>query len=143
MAVTYINIWKNILTALKSKIRAEMKCSVITTDEDIKGNQFIKIYPIGSNQLEHTAFMETRQYNINCKYFMLKRKSPEFENYVQNQISILEALLHDNITLSLADNSQLRELSSEVMTYMVEVEDYENYHIVEWELSCIHSGNMA
>ena len=51
MAVTYVNIWKNILTALKSKIRAEMKCSVITTDEDIKGNQFIKIYPTSSNQL--------------------------------------------------------------------------------------------
>ena len=28
MAVTYTNNWKNILTALKSKVRAEMKCPV-------------------------------------------------------------------------------------------------------------------
>lgn len=141
MAVTYKNTWKNILTALKSKIRAEMKCPVITDNTDLKSNQFIKLYPIGSDQLEKASFLETRQYNISCQYFMLRRNTPEFENYIQNQISILEALIHDNITLTLADSSLAYNITMGVMTYSAEVEEYDDYHIVEWELSCTHSGN--
>ena len=42
MAVTYTNNWKNILTALKSKIRAEMKCPVYSDwEQEIKSNQFV------------------------------------------------------------------------------------------------------
>ena len=141
MAVTYKNTWKNILTALKSKIRAEMKCPVTTDNTDLKSNQFIKLYPIGSDQLEKASFLETRQYNISCQYFMLRRNTPEFENYVQNQISILEALVHDNITLTLADSSLAYDITMGAMTYNIEVEEYDDYHIVEWDLSCTHSGN--
>ena len=141
MAVTYKNTWKNILVALKSKIRAEMKCPVTTDNTDLKSNQFIRLYPIGSDQLEKASFLETRQYNISCQYFMLRRNTPEFENYVQNQISILEALVHDNITLTLADSSLAYDVTMGAMTYDAEVEEYDDYHIVEWDLSCTHSGN--
>ena len=141
MAVTYKNTWKNILTALKSKIRAEMKCPVTTDNTDLKSNQFIKLYTIGSDQLEKASFLETRQYNISCQYFMLRRNTPEFENYIQNQISILEALIHDNITLTLADSSLAYDITMGAMTYNIEVEEYDDYHIVEWDLSCTHSGN--
>jgi len=141
MAVTYSNVWKSILVALKSKIRAEMKCPVTTDNTDLKSNQFIRLYPIGSDQLEKASFLETRQYNISCQYFMLRRNTPEFENYVQNQISILEALVHDNITLTLADSSLAYDVTMGAMTYDAEVEEYDDYHIVEWDLSCTHSGN--
>ena len=141
MAVTYTNTWKNILVALKSKIRAEMKCPVTTDNTDLKSNQFIKLYSIGSDQLEKASFLETRQYNISCQYFMLRRNTPEFENYIQNQISILEALIHDNITLTLADSSLAYDITMGAMTYNIEVEEYDDYHIVEWDLSCTHSGN--
>lgn len=141
MAVTYKNTWKNILVALNSKIRAEMKCPVTTDNTDLKSNQFIRLYPIGSDQLEKASFLETRQYNISCQYFMLRRNTPEFENYVQNQISILEALVHDNITLTLADSSLAYDVTMGAMTYDAEVEEYDDYHIVEWDLSCTHSGN--
>ena len=43
MAVTYTNNWKNILTALKSNIRAEMKCPVFSNwEETSKSNQFVR-----------------------------------------------------------------------------------------------------
>ena len=46
MAVTYKNVWKNVLVALKSKIRAEMKCPVFSNwDETNKSNQFIRLVP--------------------------------------------------------------------------------------------------
>ena len=120
-----------------------MKCPVITDNTDLKSNQFIKLYPTGSDQLEKASFLETRQYNISCQYFMLRRNTPEFENYVQNQISILEALVHDNITLTLADSSLAYDVTMGTMTYDTDVEEYEDYHIVEWDLSCTHSGNAA
>ena len=72
MAVTYTNTWKNILLALKNKITTEMNCPVMSGfNENKKSNQFIFITPIGSEQLEKTAHMETRQYNINCQYFFM------------------------------------------------------------------------
>ena len=51
MAVTYKNNWKNIITALMSKIKAEMKCPVFSNfDEVNKSNQFIRLMPTGSTQ---------------------------------------------------------------------------------------------
>jgi hypothetical protein len=29
------------------------------------------------------------------------------------------------------------------MTFDVDVDDYEDFFVVEWELNCIHFGNMA
>ena len=70
MAVTYKNVWKNILTALKSKIRAEMKCPVISVfDETMKTNQFIRLVPQGSNQGDVTKFSEHRTFNVEIEYF--------------------------------------------------------------------------
>ena len=45
MAVTYKNNWKNILTALSSKIMTEMKCPVYSDFYDVtKSNHFIKFF---------------------------------------------------------------------------------------------------
>ena len=68
MAVTYTNNWKNILTAVKSKIRAEMKCPVYSGwDEQNKSNQFIRIIPVGSSQLEKATLWksENLKWNVN------------------------------------------------------------------------------
>ena len=68
MAVTYTNNWKNILTALMSKIRAEMKCPVYSDwDSEIKGNQLIRVIPICSAQGDVTKFSEQRNFNIEFK----------------------------------------------------------------------------
>ena len=67
MSVTYTNNWKNILTALMSKVRAEMKCPVYSNwEQELKGNQFIRIIPVGSSQLEKATFMEVREFEMEC-----------------------------------------------------------------------------
>ena len=92
MAVTYTNNWKNILTALKSKIRAEIKCPVYSNwNNEVKANQFISIMPVSSNQGDVTKSSEHRTYNMELKYYFMERKDSQFQNYVLNQISILEA----------------------------------------------------
>ena len=79
MAVTYTNNCKNILTALKSKIRAEMKCPVYSDwFDESKANQFIRIIPVGSSQREKATFMEQREYEMNCQYYFINRKDNNF-----------------------------------------------------------------
>jgi len=146
MSVTYINNWKNILTALMSKVRAEMKCPVYSDwDKDIKGNQFIKILPVGSIQGDVTKFSEHRTFNMEVKYYFLNRKDSQFQNYVLNQVSILEALVHDNPTLSLADSTTAYNIMVGDLELNIEEEEeqYEDYFIAGWDLSCEHLSNLG
>ena len=145
MAVTYTNNWANILKALMSKIRVEMKCPVYSDwDKDIKGNQFIKILPVGSVQGDVTKFSEHRTFNMEVKYYFLNRKDSQFQNYVLNQVSILEALVHDNPTLSLADSTTAYNIMSGDLELNIEEEEqYEDYFIAGWDLSCEHLSNLG
>ena len=145
MAVTYKNVWKNVLTALKSKISAEMKCPVFSNfDETMKTNQFIRLVPKGSNQGDVTKFSEHRTFNIGIEYFFLNRKGQDFQNYVLNQVSILEALVHDNPTASLADSTTAYNLMIGDLELGADPPDeYEDYFIAEWDFSCEHLSNLG
>ena len=145
MAVTYKNNWKNLLTALMSKIRAEMKCPVFSGfDEENKSNQFIKLIPNGSEQGDVTKFSEHRTFNIDIHYYILRQNNSQFQNYVLNQASILEALVHDNPTLSLADSTTAYNLMIGDLELDVEPEDeFEDYFIAGWGFSCEHLSNLG
>ena len=145
MSVTYTNNWANILKALMSKIRVEMKCPVYSDwEKDIKGNQFIKILPVGSVQGDVTKSSEHRTFNMEVKYYFLNRKDSQFQNYVLNQVSILEALVHDNPTLSLADSTTAYNIMvGDLELNIEEEEQYEDYFIAGWDLSCEHLSNLG
>jgi len=145
MAVTYKNTWKNILVALKSKIRAEMKCPVISNfDETNKSNHFIRLIPIGSEQGDVTKHSEHRIFNIDIIYYLINRNNTQFQDYVFNQASILEALIHDNPTLSLADSTVAYNLRSGNNELDIEVdEEYEDYYAMSWNFSCEHLNNLG
>ena len=145
MAVTYKNNWKNIITALMSKIKAEMKCPVFSNfDEVNKSNQFIRLMPTGSVQGDVTAFSEHRTFNINIQYFMIRQNNLQFQNYVLNQVSILEALVHDNPTISLADSTTAYNMMIGDLDLEVEPgEGYEDYFIAGWDFSCEHLSNLG
>ena len=145
MSVTYKNNWKNILTALMSKIKAEMKCPVFSGfNEENKSNQFIKLIPNGSNQGDVTKFSEHRTFNIDINYYFIYQKNSQFQDYVLNQVSILEALVHDNPTLSLADSTTAYNLAIGDLELGVEPEDeFEDYFIAGWDFSCEHLSNLG
>tara|TARA_R110002074_G_scaffold60359_1_gene146382 strand:- start:400 stop:837 length:438 start_codon:yes stop_codon:yes gene_type:complete len=145
MAVTYKNNWKNILTALISKIRAEMKCPVFSGfDEENKSNQFIKLIPNGSEQGDVTKFSEHRTFNISIHYYIMNQNNAQFQNYVLNQVSTLEALIHDNPTLSLVDSTTAYNLMIGDLELDVEPEDeLEDYFIAGWNFSCEHLSNLG
>ena len=145
MAVTYKNTWKNILVALKSKIRAEMKCPVISNfDETNKSNHFIRLIPTGSEQGDVTKYSEHRIFNIDIIYYLVDRNNTQFQDYGFNQASILEALIHDNPTLSLADSTTAYNLRSGSNEMGIEVdEEYEDYYAISWNFSCEHLNNLG
>ena len=145
MAVTYKNVWKNVLTALKSKIRAEMKCPVFSYfDERNKSNQFIRLIPLGSDQGDVTKFSEHRTFNVSIQYYFIDRKNQQFQDYVLYQVSILEALVHDNPTVSLADSTTAYNLMIGDLELDVEPDDeYEDYFIAGWDFSCEHLSNLG
>ena len=145
MAVTYKNVWNNIMTAFKSKLRAEMKCPVYSDwYDEVKGNQFISVIPIGSEQGDVTKNSEHRTFNMEVRYYFLNRNNKQFQNYVLNQVSILEALVHDNPTLSLADSTTAYNLRSGDNELGVEVEEgYEDYFATSWDFSCEHLNNLG
>ena len=146
MAVTYTNVWKNILTALKSKIRAEMKCPVYSDwYDEVKGNQFISVIPTSSEQGDVTSKSEHRIFNMEVRYYFLNSNNKQFQNYVLNQVSILEALVHDNPTLSLADSTTAYNVMIGDLELNIESdnEEHEDYFIVGWDLSCEHLSNLG
>ena len=123
---------------------AEMKCPVLSDwEQESKSNQFIRLVPTGSSQLEKATFMEVREFSIDCQYYFLRRNNKQFQEYVLNQVSILEALVHDNITLDLADSTKAVNVTLGDMDFGVEVDEYEDYFVVQWDLSCTHFGNTA
>ena len=145
MAVTYTNTWKNILVALKSKIKAEMKCPVLSGfDEKNKANQFIILTPTGSEQGDVTKYSEHRTFLIDIHYYFLDRNNQQFQDYILNQISILEALIHDNPTLSLSDSTKAYNLRTGTNEIDIErAEGYEDYLVTSWNFSCEHLNNLG
>ena len=145
MAVTYKNNWKNIITAFMSKLKAEMKCPIFSNfDEVNKSNQFIRLMPTGSSQGDVTAFSEHRTFNINIQYFIMNQNNSQFQNYVLNQVSILEALVHDNPTISLADSTTAYNLMIGDLDLEVDQEEgFEDYFIASWDFSCEHLSNLG
>ena len=126
-------------------VKAEMPIPVQKTTEGqpiLKANESIRMIPNGSTLVEYASHMEQREFSVTIQYvFQDRRESHNFLDHVMNNCSRLEALIHDNITLTLADSSLAYNITMGVMTYSAEVEEYDDYHIVEWELSCTHSGN--
>ena len=80
---------------------------------------------------------------MDCQYYFMRRKDAQFQNYVLNQVSILEALVHDNITLTLADSTKAVDVTLGDLDFNVEVEDYDDYMVAQWTLTCTHYGNTA
>jgi len=56
----------------------------------------------------------------------------------------LEALIHDNPTLSLADSTVAYNLRSGNNELGIEVdEEYEDYYAMSWNFSCEHLNNLG
>ena len=146
MAVTYTNNFNNIMDKLMETIKAEMPVPVqqtTTAQPLLKANESIRLIPNGSSFVEYAAFMEQREFSITIQYvFQDRRENHGFLDHVMNNSSRLEALIHDNITITLTDSTTAFDLRMNDMDLDVEI-DEEGFFVVEYDFTCQHIGNVA
>lgn len=144
MAVTFTNNWKNILDKLQSVLRTEFKNALPVYVGEVNekaGSQYLRLDPVGSELLEYNVSSETREFSINMfLYFGDKSDSRTTLDAVLRLVSRVEALIHDNVAMTLSDSTNLFNCRMESTTLDAE-EDTESY-VVLWDFKAMHMGNV-
>ena len=144
MAVSFENNWKNILDKLRNILRTEFKGAVpvYIGGEGNEGTQFIRLDPIGSEMLEYNVTSESREFTINVFYYFAEHnvKKTAFD-HVLRYVSRIEALIHDNTAVTLADSSNLYNCRME--TTELNPDEESGVYVVQWEYKCQHTGNIS
>ena len=143
MPVTFTNNWKNILDKLRSILRTEFKGTlpVYIGDEVQEGTQFLRLDPVGSELSEYGINSETREFTINVFYYFSEHNIKKTAlDHVLRYVSRIEALIHDNITMTLADSSNAFNCRFETMELNPDEES--GVYVVQWEYKCQHVGNL-
>ena len=143
MAVTFTNNWKNILDKLESILRTEFKGAlpVYTGDKAPAGSTYLQLNPAGSELLEYSVSSETREFTIQVLYYFLEANVRDSAlDHILRTVSRIEALIHDNVSMELADGSAA--FNCRMQSTELNAGD-EDMYIVEWEFKCMHLGNTG
>ena len=143
MAITFTNNWKNILDKLESILKTEFKGALLVYrgKEGSVGNQFLRLDPLGSDLIEYNITSELREFSIEMTYHFRDpnlRKSAL--DHVLRQVSRIEALIHDNMSITLSDSSDLFNIN--LSSCDLDVGDSDSEYVVSWDLSCQHLANV-
>ena len=145
MPVTFTNNWKNILDKLQSVLRTEFKNALpvyVGETNEKAGSQYLRLDPVGSELLEYNVSSETREFSINIfLYFGDKSESRSTMDAVLRLVSRVESLIHDNVAMTLSDNSGLFNCRLESTT--LDAEEDSEFYIVLWDFKAMHMGNIG
>ena len=145
MPVTFTNNWKNILDKVQSTLRTEFGGSApvfVGRADDSAGTQYFRIAPVSSEITELYAHGEQREFTINIFfYFDSKEIGSKEYDHILRFVSRTEALMHDNIKMTLADSTTLFDCRMDTCT--LDVGEPEDPYTVQWEFICSHLGNTA
>ena len=111
MAVTFTNNWKNILDKLESVLESEFKGALpVYKGNSIPAgvNQALQLMPTGSVLSDYNATSETREFSIQVRFIFNEANVNETAlDHILRQVSRIEALIHDNVSMSYTnENSQ-------------------------------------
>ena len=142
MPTSFTNNWKNILDKLENIFKAEFKgaLKVYTGASVDAGNQYLRIDPIGSDLLENSVGTETREFSIDItNHFRDANVKIRALDHILRYASRIESLVHDNMSMTLSDNSNLFNCRMESCTLN---QGDEAEYIVVWDYKCMHMGNF-
>ena len=143
MAVSFTNNWKNILDKLEHTLRTEFKGAlpVYRGNKAPAGTTYLQLNPVGSELLEYNSNSETREFTIQILYYFLDANVKDTAlDHILRTVSRIEALIHDNITMTLTDSTQAFNCRLQ-STELNAGED--DMYVVEWEYKCMHFGNTG
>ena len=144
MPVTFTNNWKNILDKLRNILRNEFKGAlpVFIGDEGSEGTQYLRLDPAGSEFIEYMHSSESREYTVSVFFvFAEKNIKKTALDHVLRYVSRIEALIHDNVTMTLADSTQAYNCRFD--TTEIDADDESGAYVVQWEYKCQHTGNIS
>ena len=145
MAVTFTNNFKNILDKLRNILRTEFKGAlpVYIGHESVQAStQFVRLDPVGSELSEYNINGELREYTVNMYYYFLDKNIKKSSlDHVLRYMSRIEALIHDNIKITLSDSTFAFNCRVE-STALNSLED-ENEYVVELVWKGQHHSNTA
>ena len=145
MAVNFTNNWKNILDKLESVLETEFKGALpVYKGRDIpKGvNQGLQLIPTGSVLTDYNAPSETREFSVTVMYIFTEANVNERAlDHILRQISRIEALIHDNVAMTLYDSSNAFNCRFESTDLNTDNES--GVYVTEWAWKCQHLGNMS
>ena len=143
MAISFTNNWKNILDKLESTLRTEFKGAlpVYRGNKTTNATQFLRLVPTGSELMEYSVSSEMREFNIQMLYYFFEKNIKDTAlDHIMRSVSRIEALVHDNLIMTLSDNSKAidcRMQSTELNT------QEEEAYVVVWDYRCLHVGNIS
>ena len=145
MAVNFTNNWKNILDKLESILETEFKGALpVYKGKDVpKGvNQAIQLIPTGSVLIEYNLTSETREFSVTLRYVFAEANVNERAlDHILRQISRVEALIHDNVTMALSDST--KAINCRFETTNLNTDEESGAHITEWDWKCNYIGNIS
>ena len=143
MGVAFANNWEAVLNKLQSLIRTEFKGALkvySNVRNDMEGNQYLRISPISSNLIDYSSHLETRELGFNLiLYFKEPNMKQAGTDNVMRLVSRIEALLANNLTLTLADSS----LAYNCRIESTEIETTENEYLVAFDYRCVHANDVS
>ena len=145
MAVTFTNNWKNILDKLESVLETEFKGALPV----YKGNtvpkgisQALQLVPTGSVLSEYSVSSEMREFSVTVRFIFAEVNVKETAlDHILRYVSRIEALIHDNIAMTLADSTEAFNCRFE--TTDLNTDEESGIYITEWAWKCQHLGNVG
>ena len=108
-------------------------------DKAPAGSTYLQLNPIGSELLEYNVNSETREFTIQILYYFLEANVKDVAlDHIFRTVSRIEALIHDNVSMTLTDSTNIFNCRLENTNLNAGDEDM---YIVEWEYKCAHLGN--
>ena len=145
MAITPVNNWKNILDKMRNTLRTEFGNTLpvyVGHESNNVGSQYLRLDPVSTDLVEYVKKSEIREFTVNMYYYSTDKKIERnaLDN-VLRVVSRIEALIHDNINITLADSSvayNCRVEGTELNTL-----DEEEKYVVTLIWKCLHRGNLS
>ena len=145
MAVSFSNNWKSILDKLESILEDEFKGALpVYKGNSIPSgaNQAIQLIPSGSTLSEYNATSETREFTIEIRFVFNEANVNETAlDHILRQVSRVEALIHDNVAMTLSDSSQAFNCRFE--STELNADEETGIYVVVWDYKCQHLGNIG
>tara|TARA_R100000458_G_C8249049_1_gene226348 strand:- start:875 stop:1312 length:438 start_codon:yes stop_codon:yes gene_type:complete len=145
MAVNFTNNWKNILDKLESVLEAEFKGAlpVYKGNTVPKGvNQALQLIPTGTVLNEYNINSELREYSVTLRFIFAEVNVKETAlDHILRYVSRIEALIHDNMTMTLTDSTNAVNCRFESTT--LNSDEDSGVYVTEWDWKCQHLSNVA